>query len=211
MTSGNQYTKRTISYDETFQAMREVMAYIRAIHRIKYGWDNIVGRSRRYEITLIRHTLIFVVRNTVTDTSIVKIGNSIDRDHSTVLHALKRINNAKETQQPSWNFIKSVYDHFDIKGYQFRGMNESMESMEEFYSAKDFSSYEPIRYELKSAEAYQIPKIGDMVYIIEYGENSEAFIVENIKGSWATIRSTLTKISERRTLKSLKVIKNERI
>ena len=70
-------------------------------------YSTIKSRSRRSDICWARQVICFMIINN-SRTSSVSVGKLIGRDHATVLHALKAVNNAMDTQPKIRVQIKEI-------------------------------------------------------------------------------------------------------
>ena len=76
-------------------SVREIIAHVAALHCLKAG--DLVGPRRMKHIIEARHEAIRIVADLRPDLSLPQIGRVFNKDHTTILHALRK---TKQEGQP---------------------------------------------------------------------------------------------------------------
>lgn len=66
---------------------RRIIAVVAHVHRVTL--DDLMGKSRKYPVALARHHAAWELRNRKSQFSLNKIGQLLNRDHSTVINSLE--------------------------------------------------------------------------------------------------------------------------
>ena len=78
--------------------MRDVI--IRMCGHYRYGAASILGCDRRYDVTLVRQKVMWVLSNLFPDKSVSAIGRAMNKDHTTILHGVGKINGLIAANDP---------------------------------------------------------------------------------------------------------------
>ena len=83
---------RTESSDHIMQEIMGIVCDVFGVSK-----EDVVGRTRHREVVVARHTYCFLCSKLDPMGTLKRVGMSIDRDHSTVLHAIKKVNDMRLT------------------------------------------------------------------------------------------------------------------
>lgn len=72
--------------------------------------DQILGSSRRHDIVMVRHCLIWAMRNRFNMT-LTEIGRQLDRDHTSIIYALKSVQNYMSTNYDKYLTLQNRIFH----------------------------------------------------------------------------------------------------
>ncbi len=102
-------------------ALDELMSFM--IERTGYPYSVISGRTRKREVVFVRQLYCYIAitvlkRENYEGISLATIGHQINRDHATVMHSEKTINDLCETN-------KSVNNQVSDAVYKFKSRNRS--------------------------------------------------------------------------------------
>lgn len=84
-------------------SLNEILSIVST--KSKVPVEVIKGKLREANAVLARHTYIYLARN-YTPVNQVQIGRFIGRDHTTVIHALNKISDRLETNDPDCYFVR---------------------------------------------------------------------------------------------------------
>jgi chromosomal replication initiation ATPase DnaA len=74
----------------------------------RLGIKDILGKSRRPRVTLARHISIYFMYTIIPNTTLTTIGTRMNRDHTTCLHAIWKIENLLAQNGQIADFIRSI-------------------------------------------------------------------------------------------------------
>ena len=69
--------------------------------------SEIVGKSRSRPIATARHVAMYLVREN-TGLSLIKIGELFDRDHTTALHGIQKIDGSMREREPVYRQVQDL-------------------------------------------------------------------------------------------------------
>lgn len=69
--------------------------------------DDLISKSRSRPLTTARHVAMYLLRE-LTGLSLIKIGDLFDRDHSTALHGITKIERMMQNREPIYRQVKEV-------------------------------------------------------------------------------------------------------
>ena len=94
--------------EEQMLSAKEIITYICTYYKVKY--DDLLSNSRKQPLTTVRHiTATLLMDNT--DLNLNEIGKILNRDHSSILHAHKKIDIYFEVDKR----FKLQFEHFLFK------------------------------------------------------------------------------------------------
>jgi chromosomal replication initiator protein len=78
------------------------------------GREDLVSKSRSRPLTQARHMAMYLMRE-LTGLSLIKIGELFDRDHSTALHGIKRIENLMPNRDTVYRQVQEITKRINTK------------------------------------------------------------------------------------------------
>jgi chromosomal replication initiation ATPase DnaA len=88
----------------------EIMSVVCSITQI--NWSEMKGKCRKREINDVRQTAMWMIRKG-TSMSFYDVGKVFNRHHSTVLHAVKAVENMIETDNMYRGHVEQILNHID--------------------------------------------------------------------------------------------------
>jgi len=88
----------------------EIMSVVCSITQM--DWSEIKGKCRKREINDVRQTAMWMIRKG-TSMSFYDVGKVFNRHHSTVLHAVKAVENMIETDNMYRGHVEQILNHID--------------------------------------------------------------------------------------------------
>ena len=92
------------------QAVEEIPAPLILEETARYfglGIDDLTGKSRSRPIATARHVAMYLVRE-CTGMSLIKIGELFDRDHTTALHGIQKIDGSMREREPVYRQVQDL-------------------------------------------------------------------------------------------------------
>lgn len=95
------------------ESLKEILLkYNRLRQPMQYTWHDVQGKSRKRELVLLRHMYCYFCMKYQLFPSLVTVGEDIgNRDHTSVIHAVRTIENHLNTQNAStidlFNFVNN--------------------------------------------------------------------------------------------------------
>jgi chromosomal replication initiation ATPase DnaA len=103
------------------RGIRSIRQIIQEVATIDVSYDAIIGKSRDRKIVNVRHAAIRAVWDARPDLSISHIGRHFNRDHTTILHALKKTGGTMNRGCFRWSFVPAAANHSNQHGHLSRG------------------------------------------------------------------------------------------
>ena len=162
--------------------MRELINLLRNISAVTdVSIEDLKSKKRHRYITDVRHVYFAMAKEirvkSITGThTLAKIGSVVNRDHASVLHGIKNINNVYQLQQ-LYNEIKSKITEYESKGYISDNYIHCCDSFEDIISKIEWFNYEDEKGKKHLVLPHVISNLGEKVKV-----NFCPFCGENIIG-----------------------------